>query len=30
MMIIMVQVLTEGKETKLRGNPRSFIDTLGP
>ena len=27
-MIMMVLVLTEGKETKLRGFPRSFIDTL--
>ena len=30
MMIMMVLVLTEEEETKLRGNPRSFIDTLGP
>ena len=27
MMIMMVLVLTEGGETKLRGFPRSFIDT---
>ena len=30
MMIMMVLVLTEEEETKLRGFPRSFIDTLGP
>ena len=30
MIIMMVLVLTEEEKTKLRGNPRSFIDTLGP
>ena len=30
MMIMMVLVLTEERKMKLRGNPRSFIDTLGP
>ena len=30
MMIMMVLVLTEDEQTKLRGIPRSFIDTLGP
>ena len=30
MMIMMILVLTEEEETKLRGIPRSFIDTLGP
>ena len=29
MMIMMVLVLTEEKETKLRENARSFIDTHG-
>ena len=28
-MMMMVLVLTEEEETKLRGFPRSFIDTLG-
>ena len=28
-MIMMVLFLTEEEETKLRGFPRSFIDTLG-
>ena len=29
MIMMMVPVLTEEEETKLRGFPRSFIDTLG-